>query len=689
MQLSHGKLTDLDGIGPKLAEQLQRLAIQCPRDLLFHLPRAYDDRTQLRPLSHLRFGQRALVQGEIIDVDIQRGRRQSLLCTIAQGSQFLTIRLFHFNYRQHQQMEVGKILRAFGEVRFSQDHREMVHPEYRVFESGHEPPLEKSLRPLYPTTEGLSQNRLYKIIEQVLSCCDEQSLPELLPSALAKDLMSLNAALQIIHRPAPGVNIEQLQAGRHPAQQRLAFEELLAHRLSLRMIRSQEMIKQAPRLAADQQLTPRLLKQLPFRLTGAQQRVVQEISTDLNSGKAMLRLLQGDVGSGKTLVAQLAALQAVSNHMQAAVMAPTEILAEQHYQHFCATLEPLGVKVVWLASKMKGRDKKQTLAALADGHGQIAIGTQALFQDGVLFKKLALVIIDEQHRFGVEQRRALQQKGLASGEQTHQLVMTATPIPRTLAMTAYADLDISIIDQLPPGRTPVKTAVLPDTRRADVIDRVRQACAHGRQAYWVCTLIEESEVLTCQAAEETARYLLEELKPLRVGLVHGRMKPAEKAQVMDDFKQHQLDVLVATTVIEVGVNVPNASLMIIENPERLGLSQIHQLRGRVGRGSTVSYCVLMYQSPLSKNAQARLHIIRQSNDGFALAEEDLKLRGPGELLGTRQTGALGFRIADVLRDQALLPQVQQVAAHIIQNQPDLVQPLMQRWFGDVAAYRRV
>jgi ATP-dependent DNA helicase RecG len=520
---------------------------------------------------------------------------------------------------------------------------------------------------------------------------DEDAL-ELLPSQLRRDwqLPSLREALRIVHRPPRDTDIEALLAGRHPAQQRLVLEELLAHHLSLRRQRIALQRHGAPPLVAKGTLAQRLRDALPFALTGAQQRVFAQVREDLAQPHPMLRLVQGDVGSGKTIVAAMAALLAVEQGMQAALMAPTELLAEQHLANLRGWLEPLGVRVAWLAGKVTGRARARTLAEVASGEAQVVVGTHALMQEGVAFRELALAIVDEQHRFGVHQRLALRDKGAAgdAGNRRvpHQLVMTATPIPRTLAMAAYADLDVSAIDELPPGRTPVQTVALSAERRPELVERIRGACAEGRQAYWVCTLIDDSDEVIAQAAQSTHETLSKALPRLRVGLVHGRMKAAEKQDTMRAFKDGALDLLVATTVIEVGVDVPNASLMIVENAERLGLSQLHQLRGRVGRGSAASSCVLLYQPPLSMMARQRLETMRETNDGFVIAEKDLELRGPGELLGTRQTGLATFRVADLARDAALLPQVRELADRLLDEAPDIADRIVQRWVGGAARY---
>jgi ATP-dependent DNA helicase RecG len=683
-------LNQLTGIGPQLAVHLAKLDVNTPLDLLFHLPKTYQDRTQIYPLSELRPGLQVLVEGEVIQREIVRGRSQMLICHIADHTGYLLLRFFHFHTNQLAQLQPGKRIRCFGEIRAGRRNFEMIHPEYRLLQNENET-LPHTLTPVYPSTEGLTQGRLRKAIQQALSLFTASSLPEYLPSAIASKLHlpTLYEAICFVHYPPADVDTSLLLKGSHPMQQRLAFEELLAHRLSLRQLRAEQHQRAAVQFLAKDALWQQLLNNLPFALTKAQQRVCAEIAEDLAKPAAMLRLLQGDVGAGKTLVAIFAALRAIESGYQAAVMAPTEILAEQHYLNFGRWLEPLGIKISYLSSKLSQKQKREALVNCQTGQAQLIVGTHALFQENVAFQRLALVIIDEQHRFGVEQRHALQQKGKTHDIEPHQLVMTATPIPRTLAMTAYADLDLSIIDELPPGRTPIKTVLISDQRREEVIERVQASCQVGKQAYWVCTLIEESEVLTCRAAEDTATQLQTELPHLNIGLVHGRMKPSEKSTVMSQFKAGEIHLLVATTVIEVGVDVPNASLMIIENPERLGLSQLHQLRGRVGRGSTESFCVLLYQSPLSQMAKSRLQIIRDSNDGFKIAEQDLELRGPGEVLGTRQTGDIGFRIASLIRDQALLSQVQRAADTILQQYPHCIQPLINRWIGKAQQYARV
>ena len=685
-------VTILKGVGPAMAERLKKLHIHSVQDLLFHLPSRYQDRTRIAPIGSLRPGDEVVVEGEVQLSEIKFGRRRMLLTRLSDGSGSLTLRFFHFNNAQKQSLSPGTRLRCFGEVRTGSATLEMVHPEFRQVQ-GEANEVEEHLTPIYPTTEGLQMPGLRKLIDQALDTllAGQLALPDLIPPILLPaGMKGLRESLLALHRPPPDMALSQLSGGEHPAQQRLAFEELLAHQLSLRLLRQRMRQHSAIALNNPGELCRGLLQQLPFSLTSAQQRVLTEIRDDLQQPTPMQRLVQGDVGCGKTIVAALAALQSIESGQQAAVMAPTELLAEQHFQSFRDWLAPLGIEVAWLTGRLRVKERREMLAAIESGEAALAIGTHALFQQEVVFKKLGLVIIDEQHRFGVHQRLALREKGVQqNGSHPHQLIMTATPIPRTLAMTAYADLDLSVIDELPPGRTPVETVAITDERREEVVQRVAAACAEGRQAYWVCTLIEESETLQCQAAEQTLEQLRLLLPNLRIALVHGRMKAAEKAQQMSAFKRAELDLLVATTVIEVGVDVPNASLMIIENAERLGLAQLHQLRGRVGRGSAKSSCVLMYHPPLSQRARERLGVMRESNDGFVIARKDLELRGPGEVLGTRQTGMLQLRIADLQRDQDLMPVVTTAAQQLLEQYPRQVAPLLERWLGERQRYSDV
>lgn len=680
-------LTTLSGVGASQAGKLAKLGLDTIQDLLLHLPLRYEDRTRLYPINDLLPGIYATVEGEVLRSDISFGRRRMLTCQISDGTGILTMRFFNFNAAMKNSLATGRRVTAYGEIKRGNHGAEIIHPEYRIQGETSEVELQESLTPVYPTTEGVRQATLRKLTDQALELLDTCAIAELLPPELSGGLMSLPQALHTLHRPPPDIQLADLELGKHPAQKRLILEELLAHNLSMLAVRAGAQSYQAQPLLPDDRLKNRFLAQLPFSPTGAQTRVVADIEADMQKDFPMMRLVQGDVGSGKTLVAALAALRAIAHGKQVALMAPTELLAEQHANNFRQWFEPLGLEVGWLAGKQKGKARIAQQEAIASGQVSMVVGTHAIFQEQVQFNGLALVIIDEQHRFGVHQRLALWEKGEEQGFHAHQLIMTATPIPRTLAMTAYADLDTSVIDELPPGRTPVTTVAIPDTRRADIIQRVKNACLEeGRQAYWVCTLIEESELLEAQAAEATWEELKTALPELKVALVHGRMKAQEKQAVMQAFKQGELQLLVATTVIEVGVDVPNASLMIIENPERLGLAQLHQLRGRVGRGAVASHCVLLYKTPLSKTAQTRLQVLRDSNDGFVIAQRDLEIRGPGELLGTRQTGSAEFKVADLLRDQAMIPEVQRVARHLHQHYPEHAQALIERWLPEKARY---
>ena len=685
-------VTALKGVGSALAEKLRKLGIETVQDLLFLLPLRYEDRTQIVPIGTLRAGDRAVIEGEIQLAEVAFRRRRQLLVRISDGSGFLTLRFFYFTAAQQGQLERGVRLRCYGEARRGTLGLEIVHPEYRRADGHDAQRTEDSLTPVYPLTEGVQQGRLRILTALALAEAENSSVRDWLPPELLADLglPALGAALGYVHRPPPGADLAPLAAGRHPAQRRLAFEELLAHQLSLRQLREAIRAEAAWPLAPSRTLAPRLRASLPFTLTGAQERVLAEISADIAVPSPMLRLVQGDVGSGKTVVAALAALAAVEAGFQAVLMAPTELLAEQHWQNFDRWLRPLGLPVALLSGKLTGRARQSTLDAIRAGVDvPVVVGTHALFQEGVRFGRLALVIVDEQHRFGVHQRMALREKGMNEGRVPHQLIMTATPIPRTLAMTAYADLDVSVIDELPPGRTPVKTVVIPESRRDEVVARIEGACRAGRQAYWVCPLIEESEELEYQAAEATHAALVGALPALKVGLAHGRLTPKRKEAVMAAFKRGELDLLVATTVIEVGVDVPNASLMVVENAERMGLAQLHQLRGRVGRGVAESSCLLLYRAPLSPLARQRLDVMRATNDGFEVSRRDLELRGPGELLGTRQTGLVQMKVAELTRDADLLPRVQRAAEVMLARHPDNIAALLRRWIGARDRYGKV
>jgi ATP-dependent DNA helicase RecG len=678
------------GVGAALAEKLQRLGVTQVQDLLFVLPLRYEDRTRVCQIGSLLPGTRVAVEGEIQLTEVTYRRRRQLLCRISDGSGFLTLRFFYFSTAQQNGLARGARIRCFGEIRRGPFGLEIVHPEYRraLEESA---PLEETLTPVYPLTEGVPQGRLRALIAEALRELDSAAVRDWIPPHMIEPLglPPLKDALSYMHRPPREAELAELAAGRHPAQRRLAFEELLAHHLSLKLLKRAAKTEPAVALDDGEGLEARFIAGLPFKLTDAQTRALKDVEADLRESLPMVRLLQGDVGCGKTVVAAAAAARAAGSGLQAALMAPTELLAEQHWRNFRDWFQPLGLTVALLSGSQPARTRRSAFEAIASGEIRIVVGTHALFQEGVDFAHLALVIVDEQHRFGVQQRLRLQEKGQKHGRFPHQLIMTATPIPRTLAMTAYADLDISVIDELPPGRTPVKTVVVPEQRRDEVVMRIVEACRAGRQAYWVCPLIEESEELRSQAAEETAAVLAEALPEVRVGLVHGRMPSARKDEAMLAFKAGKIQLLVATTVIEVGVDVPNATLMVIENAERMGLAQLHQLRGRVGRGTEASNCVLLYRAPLSELARERLKAIRETNDGFEIARRDLELRGPGELLGTRQTGLAQLRVADLMRDADLLPRVQETAELLLASYADNIAALAARWIGSGERYGRV
>ena len=675
-------VTVLHGVGSRVAEKLKGLGIETVQDILFHLPMRYEDRTRLAPIGTLCPGDRVAIEGEIELTEVVYRRRRMMISRLADGTGSITLRFFHFSQQQQKGLSRGTRVRCYGEVRGNIGGFEMVHPEYQRIADGDEMPMQESLTAIYPTTEGVHQLTLRKLTDQALALIDEHTvIEELLPPSLYEDDSgyTLAQALQYLHRPPPDASIELMKDGQHPCQQRLAFEELLAHNVSLQRLRRRIQQYAAPVMSAGKGLYEKLTQQLGFDLTGAQARVIAEIIGDLKKPHPMMRLVQGDVGSGKTVVATVAALQAIESGYQVALMAPTEILAEQHFRNLDNWLTPMGVELAWLSGKQKGKARQQAMVSVESGTAQLVIGTHALFQDEVIFNNLGLMIVDEQHRFGVHQRLKLMEKGMQGDARPHQLIMTATPIPRTLAMSAYADLDTSVIDELPPGRQPVTTVVIPEERRDEIIERVRQACGQGRQVYWVCPLIEESEVLQAQAATETEVLLKELLPNAKIQLIHGRLKPIEKERIMQTFKAAEIDLLIATTVIEVGVDVPNASLMIIENAERLGLSQLHQLRGRVGRGSEKSSCVLMYKSPLGEIAKERLSIMRKTTDGFEIARRDLEIRGPGEVLGTRQTGILDLRVADLMRDQELMPKVVAASRLVFDQHQHIIEPLLHRW----------
>ncbi|MCK5881321.1 MAG: ATP-dependent DNA helicase RecG [Sinobacterium sp.] len=685
MQLS-SPLTQLNGVGPKLNEKLNGYGIHNIGELLFHLPRQYQDRTRLSPIALIRPFESALFEGLIISSKVNFGKRRSLIVVIEDDTAVIKIRLFHFSKPQQNALQEGNRIRCFGEVKPGPSGLEIIHPDYQINPDQFSP-IDHCLTPVYPSTDGISQALWRKLQSQAIQALDTSDSLNILtlPNSLHYLNVPLYQALQFLHQPPPDADLFAIEEGRHPFQQRLIFEELVAHQLSLLTLRAKRRAFLAP-VFSEQRIVTQLLNDLPFKLTGAQQRTLNEVVTDCANNKPMLRLIQGDVGSGKTVVAAAAAALAVQAGFQVAIMAPTEILAEQHLASFTEWFEPLDISCEWLVGRHTKKQKRETLERLQLGLSNILIGTHAIFQDDVIFSKLGLVIIDEQHRFGVHQRLSLKDKGMSDTEAPHQLIMTATPIPRTLAMTAYADLSLSVIDELPPGRKPIKTIAFEQTRREDIIQRIRAVCAKKTQAYWVCTLIEESEHLNCQAAENTEILLRQALPELNIALIHGKLKPQEKADIMQTFSEGKTDLLVATTVIEVGVNVPNATLMVIENPERLGLAQLHQLRGRVGRGDKESFCVLLYKSPLSENAKTRIQIMRETNDGFKIAETDLQLRGPGEVLGTKQTGNLQYRLADIERDEKLISPAQDFAKHILKTNTELAEQLIKRWITHADYY---
>lgn len=675
----------LQGVGAAAAALLEKLHIFSTDDLLFHLPRDYEDRSTIIPMNQLVVGRSYLLEGEVRSVDFPPGKKKSLAALLQDDFGKVTLRFYHIYKGLTDRIKIGQRLRIFGEVRVGARGLELYHPEIQVIQQHNALP-KTQLTAIYPSTEGLTQPKLREYVRQALQYHSDE-LAELLPKKYSNGY-ELKEALHYIHEPPTDANMLQLNQGSHPAQQRLIFEELVAHQVSLLTRRAYIRQIAAPRFNSSKVLAKHLLDGLPFQMTNAQKRVSKEILHDLKQDQPMLRLVQGDVGAGKTLVAAVAACHALEADWQVALMAPTEILAEQHYLNFKRWFEPLGIEVAWLSGKQKGKARAQAEQQIKQGHAQLIVGTHALFQDNVEFSRLGLVIIDEQHRFGVDQRLALRNKG-ADQFTPHQLVMTATPIPRTLAMSAYGDLDTSIIDELPPGRTPIQTVTIPLDRREQVLQRIASNCREGKQAYWVCTLVEQSETLDAQAAEATYQEIKERFSDINIGLVHGKMKADEKQSVMQAFKDNQLQLLIATTVIEVGVDVPNASIMVIENAERLGLSQLHQLRGRVGRGATASFCALLYKTPLSQNGQERLSILRESNDGFVIAEKDLEIRGPGELLGTKQTGDMGFRVARLERDDHLLSQAHYVAAQILKDYPQHADGLLKRWLPQAPRYAYV
>ena len=677
-------ISQLKGVGPKTAEKLHAAGIVNANDLLFQLPIRYQDRTRIQPIATITPDTEGYIEATIISTKIQPGKKPVLICHVHDLSGHLSLKFFYFNHQQRQQlMESDQKIRCYGKLKKNYYGLEMIHPDYELFAIDQKPPLSQSLTPIYPNIEGISQTIWRKLMAQVIPYLQQGFvLEDLIPPSLLEkyQLLPLSLALTILHQPNP-LKYENIQKKLEQARQRLAFEELVTHRLSVLMTKRQQMLKVSASIQHFSN-SDKLIATLPYKLTLAQQKVLSEIQTDLMQEKPMLRLVQGDVGSGKTILAALAAVDMIGNHQQVALMVPTELLAEQHYHNLVKLFAPLKIECALLTSHTSSEQYITILEKLKNGQLKCVIGTQALFQDNVVFSELGLVIIDEQHRFGVDQRYALLQKGQQNNYCPNLLVMTATPIPRTLAMVLYADLDCSMIDELPPGRKPVQTVVIPNSRRKKIIQRIQANCEQGKQAYWICTLVTDSDKLHAESAEKTAEILQSALPHLKIGLVHGKQKSHEKSAVIKNFATQKLDVLVATTVIEVGIDVPNASLMIIENPERLGLAQLHQLRGRVGRGDQQSYCVLLYQSPLTTIAEQRCKAMRNSNDGFKIAEVDLELRGPGELLGTKQTGNWQFRLANLITDGVMLPNVNAMADAIVTTLPQVIEPLKQRWMDE-------
>ncbi len=688
---SEESVSTLKGVGPKLQEKLEHLGIYTKQHMLFHLPLRYEDRTSIHPIGSVQPGQPSLIEGEVLHTGINFRGRRTMMVKLSDGTGTIQLRFFHFNAGQQKRLTAGTWLRCFGEPRLVMGGIEIIHPEYEVIDSLNPPPLNRTLTPIYPTTDGLHQLGLRKIMAQLISQLKEKGLTEMLPiDWLQKNgLPSMKEALLILHHPLSKHDVLLIQSIQHPAQRRFIIEELAAHRIILLQRRERISKQKFPEINSKTSWLKQFERNLDYQLTNAQQRVISELIGDYSLNQPMMRLLQGDVGSGKTVVSAMAAIPVIASGYQCALMAPTEILAEQHFKNFSDWFESLDIQVISLMGADKGKKRQQKEQAIESGTVQMIIGTHALFQQAVKFHALGLMIIDEQHRFGVEQRLALQKKA-ATNRVPHQLIMTATPIPRTLAMSVYADLSYSQIDELPPGRTPVKTSIVSESQREKLIDSVKKACEQGQQIYWVCTLIEESEALQCEAAEKTFESLKELLPQVDIGIVHGRMKSIEKEEVIKAFKHTQIQLLVATTVIEVGVDVPNASIMIIENPERLGLSQIHQLRGRVGRGNIESFCILLVKNNISKQVSQRLEIIRNHQDGFVIAEKDLEIRGAGEVLGTRQTGEASFKMTNLVRDKAMLPDAKNLAEILRDKKYKReCKQLLANWIGNRGEYSSV
>ena len=679
MSLDKQQVQSLKGVGPAFAAKLDKVGIKTLQDVLFHLPLRYEDRTSVTRIKDVQLSNFVVLEGNVVSCSVAFGRRRSLVVNIEDGTGSITLRFFHFSKIQQLGLEKASFLQCFGEVRRGAAGFEIYHPEYSQKKTA----ITDTLTPIYPLTEGITQNRIRNLVKQVLELMQQGRILPILGAQFHElNNPDLNQAISLVHNPPKDVALNQLEEGIHPAQQRLAFEEMLAHHISMRLIRKEMLSLQSIAHRAPAEQYKNLKRAFGFELTKAQTKVAMEIARDMRKSVPMLRLVQGDVGSGKTVIAALAAIHAAENNQQSAIMAPTEILAEQHLFNFNNWFAPLGLKTAWLSGKVKGKKRDEQLALISSGEAEIIIGTHALFQKDVHFKDLGLVIIDEQHRFGVHQRLALREKGERQALLPHQLVMTATPIPRTLTMSLYADMDNSIIDELPPGRSPITTTVISDTRRDEIVEHIESACKNGAQAYWVCTLIDESEVLQCQAAESTAEQLKLLLPNISIALIHGRMTAKEKSLIMSEFKAGNIQLLVATTVIEVGVDVPNASLMVIENSERLGLAQLHQLRGRIGRGTAKSYCVLLYHAPLGEVSRQRLAVMRESQDGFFIAEKDLEIRGPGELFGARQSGAIQFKIADLLRDKHMLSRIRSLSDELLSEDEQTARLILDRWLNN-------
>ena len=673
-------IISIKGLGKKTSDRLNQLGIHTLEHLVFHLPTRYQDKTSITPLSDAGIHDEILIEATIDRIEVIPSRQRQLLCYLSDNQNHrILLRFFHFNQYQKQALIRGETMQCFGEIKIGRKGLEMHHPEYRIITQNQSPLLEPTLTPIYPLCSGISQNKMKQWVNYSLEVLKISQLDDYFEKITQQSMPSLKSSLMLLHHPEKDEDLSKIESFKHISQQRLIIEELATHRLSLLKTKKARKAKKTNAFILNNTLSDKLLNSIDFNLTNAQSRCIKEINDDLASSEPMLRLLQGDVGSGKTIVAVFALIQAVENNFQAAIMAPTEILARQHLQNFTQYLESLNIQIAYLSGSQNTQERREQISLIESGKAKVVIGTHALFQDSVNFKDLSLVIIDEQHKFGVHQRLSLTKK---ANNTPHQLVMTATPIPRSLTMSAYADLDTSIIDELPPGRQPIETIALSNLRRDELISKMRKISNEGRQIYWVCTLIEESEALRAESAEKTFKYLKDHLKDLTVVMIHGRLTKVEKESIMKDFENGRINLLVATTVIEVGVNVPNASLMIVENAERLGLAQLHQLRGRVGRGSEKSICILMYQSPLSDYAKERLDILRQSNDGFMIAQKDLELRGPGEILGTQQTGIASMKIANIVRDAYLLKEAGYYSSKMLETRLESQNALINRWIDE-------